>query len=55
MEVLPTWPMRVQISIGSMASCFWKSHSARATMKPMSVAPPHSVSSNQSCVRPHSK
>lgn len=55
MELVPSVPKRVQISIGSMAICFLKSHSPRATMKSMSVADDPPVSSNQSCVLPHSK
>lgn len=55
MELDPRLPKRVQISIGSMRSCALKSHSARATMKSMSVADlPPPETSNQSCVRPHS-
>ena len=47
-------PMRVAISIGSIPSCIRKSHSARATMKPMSEGRAVPVSSHQSWARPHS-
>jgi hypothetical protein len=54
-ELLRISPMRTRMSIGSISIWSLKSHSARATMKPMSVGALPPVSSNQSWVRAHSK